>query len=69
MPTPRHVLVLVDRNERTLSAEELARDVQGLAADDNDLLALKQLLGDNAGQTTQQMALAVDDDLTKQETS
>lgn len=69
MPTPRHALVLVDRNERTLSAEELARDVQGLAADDNDLLALKQLLGDNAGQTTQQMALAVDDDLTKQETS
>lgn len=69
MPTPRHALVLVDRNERTLSAEELARDVQGLAADDNDLLALKQLLGDNAGQTTQQMALAVDDDLAKQETS
>lgn len=48
---------------RTLSTEELSGDVQGLGADDDDLLAAKQLLGDNAGQTAQEVALAIDDDL------
>ncbi len=48
---------------RTLRAEELARDVEGLAADDNDLLAVKELLGDDAGQAAKQVALAIDHDL------
>lgn len=46
-----------------LGAEELARDVEGLAADDNDLLAVEELLGDDAGEATKEVALAVDDDL------
>lgn len=50
-------------NGRTLSAEELSRDVEGLAADNNDLLAVQELLGDSAGQATEQVSLAVDDDL------
>lgn len=50
-------------DERTLSAEELSRDVEGLAADNNDLLAVQELLGDSAGQATEQVSLAVDDDL------
>lgn len=49
--------------KRTLGAEELSRDVEGLAADDNNLLAFKKLLGDSAGQTTEQVSLAVNDDL------
>lgn len=48
---------------RTLGAEELSRDVEGLAADNNDLLAVQELLGDSAGQATEQVSLAVDDDL------
>ena len=48
---------------RTLRAEEFARDVEGLAADNDDLLAVEELLGDNAGKTAEEMALAVDDDL------
>lgn len=48
---------------RTLSAEELSRDVEGLAADNNDLLAVQELLGDSAGQATEQVTLAVNDDL------
>lgn len=54
-----------DERRRTLGAEELARDVEGLAADNNDLLAVEELLGDNAGKTAQQVALAVDDNLKK----
>lgn len=49
--------------EHTLSTEELARDVQGLGANDDDLLTLKELLGHDTGQTAKEMALAVDDDL------
>ena len=54
-----------DRGGRTLGAEELARDVQGLAADDDDLLAVEELLGDDAGQAAEQVALAIDDNLWK----
>lgn len=50
-------------DERTLRAEELAGDVESLAADNGDLLTAEELLGDNAGQTTEQMALAINDDL------
>lgn len=49
--------------KRTLSAEELAGDVESLAADNNDLLAIEELLGDDAGEATKEMALAIDDDL------
>jgi hypothetical protein len=60
---------LAGRNrQRTLSTEELSGDVQGLGADDDDLLAAEQLLSDNAGQTAQKVALAIDDDLLKTET-
>lgn len=50
-------------NVRTLRAEELAGDVEGLAADHNDLLAVEELLGDDAGKATEEVALAVNDDL------
>lgn len=46
---------------RTLCAEELAGDVQGLTSHDDDLLAVEQLLGDSAGKATEQVPLAVDD--------
>lgn len=49
--------------ERTLRAEELAGDVEGLTSHDDDLLTVEQLLGDSAGQTTEEVSFAVDDDL------
>lgn len=49
--------------ERTLRAEELAGDVEGLTSHNDDLLAVKQLLGNSAGQATKEVSLAVDDDL------
>lgn len=49
--------------KRTLRSEELAGDVEGLASHNNDLLALKELLGDGAGQATEKVALRVNDDL------
>lgn len=52
--------------KRTLRTEELARDVEGLAADHNDLLAVEKLLGNNAGKTTKEVALAIDDDLAEE---
>ena len=52
-----------ERVERTLRAEELAGDVEGLTSHDDDLLAVEQLLGDSAGQATKEVSLAVDDDL------
>lgn len=48
---------------RTLRAEELARDVELLAADNNNLLAVQKLLGDSGGQAAEKVALAVDDNL------
>lgn len=55
----RFCSVLLDG--RTLRAEELSGDVEGLAAHDHDLLAIEQLLRDRAGQATEQMALSVND--------
>ncbi len=49
--------------KRTLRTEELSRDVQGLAAHNDDLLAVEQLLGHGAGQPTKEMTLAIDRDL------
>jgi hypothetical protein len=45
---------------RTLSAEELARDVELLAADNNNLLTVQKLLGDGGGQATEEVALSID---------
>lgn len=45
----------------TLVTEEGTRDVQLLAADDNDTLTSESLLGNNGGKATQKMALTVDD--------
>jgi hypothetical protein len=47
----------------TLCAEEFSRDVKGFASDDNDLLSIEELLGDNAGETTEKVSLAVDNHL------
>jgi hypothetical protein len=52
-----------ERVERTLRAEELAGDVEGLTSHNDDLLTVEQLLGDSAGQTTKEVSLAVNDDL------
>ena len=49
--------------KRTLRTEELARDVKGFTSHDDDLLAVKQLLRNSAGQATKEVSLAVDDDL------
>lgn len=45
----------------TLVTEEGTRDVQLLAADDNDTLTGEGLLGNNGGKATQKVALTVDD--------
>ena len=45
-----------------LVAEETARDVDLLAPDDDNLLAVKDLLRDNRSKPAQKMALAVNDD-------
>ena len=55
--------VLVGGRARTLSPEELARDVEGLASHDDDLLAVQELLGHDRGEAAKEMALAIDDDL------
>jgi hypothetical protein len=47
--------------EHTFSTEEFARDVEGLSSDDDDLLAVQKLLCNCAGETTEQVSLAVDD--------
>lgn len=51
------------RSRRTLSAEELAGDVELLASHDNDLLSVEELLGHGRGQATKEMTLAIDDNL------
>ena len=45
-----------------LVAEEAAGNVDLLAPDDNNLLAVEDLLRDNRSKATQKMALAVNDD-------
>jgi hypothetical protein len=43
----------------TLIAEERTRHLDFLAADNHNTLAAQDLLGNSAGQTTEQMALGV----------
>ena len=50
-----------------LVAEEAAGDVDLLAADDGNLLAREDLLGNDAGQATEQMAFAVNNDGARRE--
>jgi hypothetical protein len=45
--------------ECTFGAEELAGDVEGFAANDDDLLAIEELFGDGASETSEQVAFAV----------
>ena len=52
-----------DGEGRTLRAEEFAGDVKSLAADNDYLLAVEQLFCDSASQATEQVSLAVDDNL------
>lgn len=53
---------LPNRTARTdLVPEEAAANIDLLASNNDDLLAVKSLLGDCGRQTTQEMALAVDD--------
>jgi hypothetical protein len=47
----------------TLRAEEIPRDVERLAPDNNDLLAVQQLFGHDAGKAAEKVAFAVNDDL------
>ena len=58
-----------DRIKRTLRTEELAGDVEGFTSHDDYLLAVQQLLGDGAGQATEKVSLAVNNDLTIQQQS
>lgn len=45
-----------------LVAEEAAGDINLLAPDDDNLLAIQNLLGDNRRQSSKEMALAINDD-------
>jgi len=48
---------------RTLRTEELSRDVQSLATNNNDLLAVEQLLSYGTSQPTKEVAFAIDRNL------
>ena len=50
-----------------LVTEEAARDVDLFAAHNGDLLSGQDLLGNNASETAQKVALAVDDDWRRRE--
>jgi hypothetical protein len=55
------MLLQQKKNPLTLVTEEGTRDVQLLAADNNNALTVEGLLGDNGGKATQKVALTVDD--------
>jgi hypothetical protein len=46
----------------TLVTEEFTRNIQSFTSNNNNLLTVKSLLGDNGSKTTQQMALTINDD-------
>jgi hypothetical protein len=54
---------------RTLRTEELSRDVQGFATNNDDFLAVEQLLSHSAGQPTEEVAFAIDCNLQKSSVS
>ena len=49
--------------KRTFCTEEFAGDVESFASDNDNLLAIKQLLRHGTSQATQEMSLAIDNDL------
>lgn len=49
----------------TLRTEKLSGDVKGLASHNDNLLAVEELLGHGTGQTTKEVALAINGDLFK----
>jgi hypothetical protein len=49
--------------ERTLSTEEFAGDVEGLASHNDNLLSVEQLLSHSTGQPTKEVTFAIDSDL------
>jgi len=51
------------RGVPTLGTKELARDVEFFTSDNHNLLAVEDLLGNDAGQPTKKVALGIDDDL------
>lgn len=51
-----------ERQCPNLVAEEAAGDVDFLTSDDDNLLAAQNLLGDDRGQSTKEMTLAINDD-------
>ena len=48
---------------RTFCAEEFSRDVQSFTSNEDNLLTIEQLLCDSAGQSPQEVSLAIDDHL------
>ena len=51
--------------KRTLGTEELARDVEGFAADNDNLLSVEKLFGHGRGQAAQEVTLSVNNNLGK----
>jgi hypothetical protein len=49
--------------ERTLRTEELSGDVEGFTSHNDDLLAFEELLSYGAGKATEQVTLAINNDL------
>ena len=49
--------------ERTFGAEKASRNIDFFATDNDNLLTIQQLLGDDTGKATVQMAFAVNNDL------
>jgi len=50
-------------SRHTFCAKEFPGNVERLAADHHDLLTIQQLFGDDAGQATEKVTFAVNDDL------
>ena len=50
-------------DQRTLGAEEFARNVEGLASHNDNALPTEELLSNDASQATKKVTLAVDNDL------
>lgn len=51
------------KSKRTFCAKEFAGDIKSFASYYHDLLTVEQLLSHSAGQATQEMSLAIDNDL------
>ena len=57
-----HVAALAQKGqELQFGSVEIARDVDGLTANDDDFLAKQKLFGNHGSQTTEQMVLSIND--------